>query len=209
MPKAPTPPPEFGGTEPTKGPGGLPSPSPSREEFESYMEKTEAPEVKETGISPMELQAKRTEIEPTPENLLAQVDDTKNKITEAKTQLQTPNLQLKNSHQRLIDNKLSQSLVHIDKASDHLGANKAPSKEIAENMGPVAKFLTYLGNGQDQLVEAKKKLEDIQATKEGMTPTQMLLVQVNLSQAQQQIGFASVLLSKVADALKQAINIQL
>jgi hypothetical protein len=36
-----------------------------------------------------------------------------------------------------------------------------------------------------------------------------MLIQINLAQAQQEIEFSSILLSKVTDALKQTLSIQL
>jgi hypothetical protein len=211
MGKSPTEPASFGEIEPTKPPGEkFPKSPPDREAFESYMEEgpaATAPSGK--AISPMELGPQASGVPPTPENLLEQVDNTNNKIDFIKQNLQTPNLALKNSHQRLLDSKISQSFYHAQKAAEHLGATKIPEPKTPETSTPVAKFLGYLSGGQEQLLEAKKKLQQIQASGKQLTPSQMLLVQVNLAQAQQQIEFSSVLLSKVVDALKQTINIQL
>ena len=210
MGKAPTQPPEFGDIEPTKPTGQkFPKSPPDREAFEAYMEEPIKSEKTEPGkqISPMELSSK-TQIPPTPENLLTQVDSTNNIIGDIQGKLQTSKLKLKNSHQRLLDNKLSQSVNHLQKAADNLGAKKV-NIPVSEDDRPIAKFLGYLSGGQQQLIEAKKKLQEMQAQGKKLSPSEMLLVQVNLSQAQQQIEFSSVLLSKVVDALKQTLNIQL
>jgi hypothetical protein len=210
MGKEPTQPPSFGEIEPTKPPGEkFPKSPPDRESFESYMETPATTTPPGKAISPMELGPQASGVPPTPENLLEQVDTTNNKIDFIKQNLQTPNLTLKNSHQRLLDSKITQSFYHAQKAADHLGATKIAEPQLPETSTPVAKFLGYLSSGQQQLFEAKKKLEDIQAKGQKLTPSQMMLVQVNLAQAQQQIEFSSVLLSKVVDALKQTINIQL
>ena len=92
-----------------------------------------------------------------------------------KENVQTPGLELKPSHQRLLNSKLKESFSHLQNASDYLGANKVSINED-ENLGPVEKFLGYLSGGQDQLLEAKRKLQQLQAQGKKLSPPEMMLI---------------------------------
>lgn len=198
--------PEFGKIEPGKGvekqtPGEIPN----KAAFDSLMEPNK-PSLE--GVSPMDLSAQK-QITPTFDSVLNQINQTTNLQNDIREKLGTPNLTLKNSHQKLLNSKLSESNNHLQNAAEYMGAPKITPTKTAPGSDPVAKFLGYLTDGQNQLLQTKKTLEDIQAKGGDMKPSQMMLVQVNLSQAQQEIEFSSVLLSKVVDALKQTLSIQL
>ena len=198
--------PEFGKIQPGNKTPGEEKSVPDKAAFDEYMSPQET--TPSTAPSPMDITQKGA-TSPTTESVLNQIDQTTNLQNEITNNLNTPNLQLKNSHEKLLDTKLTEANSHLDKASEHLGANVLPKTEVSEGTRPVAKFLGYLTDGQNQLVEAKKKLQDIQSQGGELKPSQLMLIQVNLAQAQQQIEFSSVLLSKAVDTLKQTINIQL
>ena len=158
----------------------------------------------------MELaQKQQASILPTNQSLLDQINASSGHLDNIKKNLDTPQLTLKDSHQQLLDSKLSASNQHIQKASDYLGANKVSTTQLPDDTTPVAKFLGYVTDGENQLLEAKRKLKDIQSKGGELKPSEMMLVQINLSQAQQEIEFSSTLLSKVVDSLKQILSTQL
>jgi hypothetical protein len=178
---------------------------PNKAAFDSLMEPNK-PSLE--GVSPMDLSAQK-QITPTFDSVLNQINQTTNLQNDIREKLGTPNLTLKNSQQKLLNSKLSESINHLQNAAEYMGAPKITPTKTPSGSDPVAKFLGYLTDGQNQLLQTKKTLEDIQAKGGDMKPSQMMLVQVNLSQAQQEIEFSSVLLSKVVDALKQTLSIQL
>ena len=145
----------------------------------------------------------------TTDTLLGQVNTSQTHLNNIQNSLNTPNLTLKNSHQKLLNTKLQESNDHLRKASEYLGAQTLPPTEIPPDAEPVGRFLGYITDGQNQLLEAKRKLQEMSAKGGQIAPSQMMLIQVNLAQAQQEIEFSSVLLSKVVDALKQTLSIQL
>ena len=184
---------------------------PKASEFQSYMEEGTEGAGKAGGISPMELAAgeKPSLGTPTAQTLLNQVHDAQSTLSDVQTKLSTPKLQLKKSQEQLLDNKFAATNKHIEEASK---VAKAPVLEHPEMKGKpsvVDKFINYVNNGQNQLLQAKKQLEDIKEKGENLKPGELLLIQVNLSQAQQAIEYSSVLLSKAVDAIKQTINIQI
>jgi hypothetical protein len=189
-----------------------PSIKPNKEAFQSYMKETPTDDTVNTGqVSPMDL-AKST----TPQaagvsmdSLLGQADTTSNTINSLQNNLNTPNLKFKHSQQRLLDNKLTDAQSHITTASEKLGAPLLPKTKIPAGSRPVVKFLSYVTDGQNQILAAKKQLQAIKAKGQALKPTDMLLVQVKLAQAQQELEYSSVLVSKVVDVIKQTINIQI
>lgn len=199
--------PEYGKIEPKKGMEVPESPSePNQAAFESYMQKgAVTPSEK---MSPMEL-AQRQMALPTNDSLLNQINQTHNFQNDVQEKLRTPNLSLKDSHQKLLNTKLSESFDHLQNAAEYAGANRIDLKKLPDGTDPITKFLGYVTSGENQLLETKKKLEDITAHGKELKAAEMLLVQTNLAQAQQGIEFSSVLLSKIVDALKQTLSIQL
>ena len=190
-----------------------PSIKPNKEAFQSYMKETPTENTVNTGqeVSPMDL-AKST----TPQaagvsmdSLLGQTDNTANTINSLQNNLNTPNLKFKHSQQRLLDNKLTDAQSHINTASEKLGAPILPKTKVPAGSRPVVKFLSYVTDGQNQILAAKKQLQAIKAKGQALKPTDMLLVQVKLAQAQQELEYSSVLVSKVVDVIKQTINIQI
>ena len=210
--KPPSDVPEYGRIEPEKSMPTGPQSKPDAKAFESYMnEKAEKPEGQEAP-SPLQLPSGKEQqaaIAPSIDTLQGQISETTTKLNDIKDKLQTPNLNLKNSHQKLLNTKLTEANDHLQKATEYLGTNEITPTPIPEDAGPVTKFLGYLTDGQNRLNQAKEQLKQISAKKGQLQPAEMMLIQINLSQAQQEIEFSSVLLSKVTDALKQTLSIQL
>ena len=184
-----------------------------QDKFSSYMnEPTPGTKPEESDqLSPMELAKGATEsgVNPTPASILNQIDNTQNRINEIKNNLNTPNLKFKHSQQRLLDNKLSSAKQHLQDASKTLGAPIPEEQQVPPGSSPVAKFLGYLTDGQNQMNSAKSELASLGTQKNTLTPAKFMLIQVKVAQAQQELEYSSVLLSKVIDSIKQMINIQI
>lgn len=196
--------------EPSKPVGGKPKVTPSPQEFQSHMQGTPKP-TETGGTSPMEaLQSPSVQQgTPTPESLLNQVNTAQGNLHEIHDKLQTPNLTFKRQHQTLLRDKLDDAFSHIQAANKKMGLPAAGLSKVPADAGPVTKFLQYVTDGQNQLVATQQHLQEMAKKPGSMDPADMLLVQVKLSQAQQELEYASVLLSKVIDVFKQMLNIQI
>ncbi|MGD2169806.1 MAG: hypothetical protein PVI40_06160 [Chlamydiota bacterium] len=210
-------------TPPPTGPGGpieptgeKPKLTPDKSQFDSYMQQAPgqtpgaAPQGT-SGVSPMELAQGGLQgaNQPTLDSLLAQVNTTHSNFENVKKMLQTPNLKFKRSQEHLLRNKLSEANTHLMAASNKMGAQVATPMNIPSGASPVERFIGLVTNGENQLHEAQQALLDLKDNEGQLNPGDMMLVQVKLAQAQQNLEYASILLSKTIDVLKQMINIQL
>jgi len=216
--KNPIPPENVGGPSGVNKPKGFEQETqikPNQEEFQAYMkEPLEQPAgTPETGApSPMDIAGKGQGGQGTVsiESILNQTSQSENLLNTLQNNLNTPNLKLKRSHQKLLNNKLQDANRYLSSAADKLGLPKQPPSEIPSSSGPIAKFLGYITDGQNQIAQIKQKISEVsQQGQKGLNPGEMLSLQVKISQAQQEIEYSSVLLSKVVDALKQTLNIQI
>ena len=138
------------------------------EGFKSEME--QAPGKDETkgpeAMPPMELEKAgvRTGESPTIESLLNQVNTAEGSVRNIQKNLNTPNLKFKHSHQRLLDNKLSEAKNNLAAASEKLGLPKVAEQPVPAGATPITRFLNFVTTGQNQLVEAKRKLEEVAAS---------------------------------------------
>jgi len=182
--------------------------------FKSYMQGKEpsnpsAPAEKTTKVTPFDLaQGKVLPPGPTYDTIQTQAKTAHTSMGELNQQLNTPKLKLKQSTKYLLNNKLNGANTDIHSASMKLGAEEVKDQE--ENAsGPLAKYLNLVTSGQKQLELTQQQLQKIAASGEKMNPADMLLVQVKLNKAQQQLEFSSMLLGKSIDSLKQMMNTQL
>lgn len=160
------------------------------------------------GISPLEVNpGKLSASSPTVEGLISQIDNTQGQMKKVEQSLNFAQLKLKKAQERLVDDKLQAASSDIQGAAKAAGAPLVPTT-IENGMPPVAKFLSYVGDSQNQLTEVKSTLSSM-AKKGPMNPADMLLIQVKLAQAQQEVEFSSALLSKVVESIKQTLNIQI
>ena len=188
------------------------SPAPDRSTFETFKE--QAPSASQatpqSGITPMELSQKSILSQtPTFQTIQAQASNARDTLGDVEKNLKTPNLKLKKSQQELLNTKLKNSNQHLKDANEVLGAKVPKEQTASDSSNPAVRFLSYVSDGQNKLIEAQNQLKEYSNSDKKLKPADMLLVQVKLSQAQQEIEYSSVLLSKVVDSLKQIINIQL
>jgi hypothetical protein len=180
--------------------------------FESYMEGTSSgtrgtpPSI--TGAGPATAAAPMQPGTPTFQTLQAQAKNAQDSLGTVGEQLNTPNLKLKRSQTHLLKNKLQDSNSSLQSAGTKLGVD-IPEMQTSDTPSPVGRFLAYVGHGQDILMSVQQKLKALAASNTQINPADMMLVQIKMSQAQQEIEYSSTLLGKVIDSLKQIMNIQL
>lgn len=124
-------------------------------------------------------------------------------------QLQTPKLKLKQSTKYLLKNKLNSAKGHIKSASDKIGAPAVNEEKVSSGGGPLDKFIALVTDGQNQLDATQKHLTDLSKKGDQIKPADMLMIQIKLSKAQQELEYSSLLLGKAVDDLKMMMNIQL
>lgn len=184
--------------------------------FESYMQGAPAggrggqPMTMQTaGAGPVQTTLINQQVaNPTYSTLLAQAKTAQDSLGTVQDQLNTPNLKLKRSQAHLLKNKLQDANENLRAGAARLGVETEPA-ETANTASPVGRFLAYIGNGQDQLLAIQQKLKKLATSNQQINPADMMLVQIKMNQAQQEIEYSSTLLGKVIDSLKQILNTQL
>lgn len=123
-------------------------------------------------------------------------------------QLNTPNLKLKRSQAHLLKNKLTDAHAHIRQAGAKVGV-EAPPLTVPPGTSAIGRFIAYVNDGQDQLIQVQHKLKTMASQGQQMNAAEMLSVTVKMNLAQQEIEYSTTLLGKVIDSVKQIMNIQL
>ena len=146
---------------------------------------------------------------PTQASIVAQMNSTSSVLGDVQNQLNTKNLQLKPSQKYLLRNKLTESNSLIRSAVSKVGVDPGPLPQGLSQQSPIAKFLSLVTDGQNQLQSATNSIKNIQSKGGKVNSGELLLVQVKLAKAQQELEYTSVLLSKAVDDLKTLFNIQI
>lgn len=185
----------------------------SGKSFESYMEKAaEKPEVGKSPIqlSPFDLAQNQTLLSkgPTFDSLLAQVKTAHGMLGDMNNDLQTKNLKLKPSERHLLRSKLNSANSYLKAANTDLGTEAAPIVPT-KGKGILGKFLDYVAEGQGNLAAAQDQLMSLNQKGGNINPADFLAIQLKLSHAQQEIEYASIMLSKAVDDMRTLFNIQL
>lgn len=141
---------------------------------------------------------------PTAASILAQTTTLQQGMTTVQGQISDPNLSLKRSQAHLVRGKLSDATSSIRAAGTRLGVETPPTTPTGS--GPVARFLNYLSDGQNQLAAVQTQLQTLSKSPTGMNPADLLYIQLKMNQAQQEIEYSSTLLGKVMDSLKTILN---
>ena len=145
---------------------------------------------------------------PTVDSVLIQTRNAQDGLGTISQQLNTPNLKLKRSQAHLLKTKLQDANGAIRDSSSKLGLEN-PEMKFPSSANPLSRFLAYVGDGQDRLNAVQHELKNISSSSAGVSPAKMLFIQVKINQAQQEIDYATTLLSKVIDSLKTILNTQL
>lgn len=205
---------DAGGVEPTGAPMLPQRTTPEGGRFQQEMQTPSgAPGSSQTpeGVSPMEIgQQPQLAENPTIESLLAQTNDAKTSLDSIQGSLNdNPNLRFRKSQEYLMKNKLADAQEHIQSAGNKLGADMPEAKGVPAGANPVQKFVGMVADSQAQMVAAQQQLSDMQKSGKPIQPGDMMLVQVKLSQASQELTFASILMGKVVESFKTWMNIQI
>ena len=181
--------------------------------FSSYMKNVEPNPLlgqKTPQISPFDLaHGQLPAAGPTMGTILAQATQAQATLGDLSTQLNTPGLKLKQSSKYILKNKLSSAKAHIRSAASKMGAEEVKDAPVLAGSGPLQKFLALVTDGQNQLENAQDLLKGLKDKGENLSPGDMLMIQIKLAKAQQEIEYSSILLSKAVDDIKMLINIQL
>lgn len=181
-------------------------------DFQSFMQESGSAPTSASGgqpISPMELaKPSQQPAAPTFNSLLTQANTIQDSLGNVQDQLNTPNLKLKRSQAHLLKNKLGNANNSIRSAANKLGLDTPPMK-TPKHPGVTERFMAYINDGQDKMLAVQQKLDEMMGKGEDLNPGQMMMVQVKMGQAQQEIEYSSTMLSKVIDGIKQIFNIQL
>lgn len=194
-------------------------PSEATRSFQSYMQSNESNPLltsagKSIQVSPFDLaQGQVLAAGPTYQTIQEQAKMAQAALSDVSTQLNTPNLKLRQSSKYILKNKLASANSFIRSASSKLGASESPAGQeeykTPAGAGPLQRFLSLVTDGQNQLEAAQQQLQSLQNKGEALSPGDMLLVQIKLNKAQQEIEYSSLLLSKAVDDMKMMMNIQL
>lgn len=184
--------------------------------FESYMNEPMPPGGGQSaqsarGVSPFELAAQhpmQTQA-PTMDSINSQIKATSGILGDIQSQLNTKNLNLKQSKKYLLRNKLSEANAHIRTAAGKTGVDVGDPPSMTARQSPIQKYLAYITDGQQQLQSAQNKLSELASSGHQLSAGQMLLIQVKMNKAQQALEYSSILLSKAVDDIKMLFNIQI
>jgi hypothetical protein len=187
--------------------------------FDSLMQQQKAQEVaqqqqtqQETKVTPIEESSKsqnRTDYS-TNVSPLEIIDDTKQiiaQIDQIKSTLSTPNLQLKNSVQDVLRNKLTHIDENIKIALTKAGGEYQESPSQTGVTNPIEKFLGLLTHGQSQLVSLNADIAALQGGN-NLSPGAMLALQIKVGHIQQEIEFFASCLNKSLESFKTLMNVQ-
>ncbi|MBI5274587.1 MAG: hypothetical protein HY860_05995 [Chlamydiales bacterium] len=200
-------------TQPVKGFQGESQPGKS---FESYMQTPASNASQQAGptqpgVSPAQLTQQTTPMlgSPTMQSVLAQMNTTSSSLGDLQSKLQTPNLTLKSSQKYLLRNKLTEANSQIRSAATKAGVEVGALPDEAKNQNPVVRFLSLVTDGQRQMMQAQQKVSELNEDGQTMNPGQLLMIQVKLSKAQQELEYSSIVLNNAISAVKMLFNVQL
>jgi hypothetical protein len=162
-------------------------------------------------ISPMDLAA-QTRIQTTPptlDTINTQMQHSMGSLGDIHTQLNTKNLKLKQSQKYLLRNKLTEANTHIRTATEQAGETPENPTNIHARQNPVMRFMGIVQNSQTNLEKSQKLIAHLNSSGKAVEPGRLLMIQVKLAKAQQDLEYSSVLLSKAVDDIKMMFNIQL
>ncbi len=179
--------------------------------FSSYMQgESSLKPTAQSSPSPMDIARPQPtpSVPPTIESISTQMQTTSSALGDLQNKLNTPNLKLKPSQKYLLRNKLQEANTQIRAVAEKSGVEVGPNVSTLARNNPIAKFLAYVTDGEKQLDQAQQSLANFQK-KGSISPGDMLLMQVKLAKAQQEIEYSSVLLSKAVDDIKVIFNVQI
>jgi hypothetical protein len=194
------------------GEGGKQLPS-STQSFESFMKPGEAGAApgKLPMQSPFDILPHGQTLATTPtfDTVLNQAKAATSTLGDIQTQLTTPNLKINQGRKYLLKNKLTEANAHLHAANAKMGVEIAPKGDEETPTGPLGKFIKLVTDGQQQLEAAKQQLHQMKDKGEALSPGDLLLIQLKVNTAQQNLEFSSMILSKAVEDTKLLLQTQL
>jgi hypothetical protein len=183
------------------------------EGFKTLMQQPPAAGPKPTAkpeLTPFDLlQAQTLATSPSLTTLLAQVKSAHTTLGDLSNQLSNSNLKLKQSQKYLLKNKLSEASSHLRSVNALLGADVPEPPEAQSGAGPIAKFLNFVTDGQNQLSSAADQIHKLNNSGESINPGDLMLIQIKINKAEQELNYASILLSKAVDDMNTLFQVQI
>lgn len=139
--------------------------------------------------------------------LVAQAEDVIAQIDTLKTKLETPELDIKNSVQTLLRNKLNHIDENLKVALDKTGTEVVKPERSNGMSQPINRFLGLLTHSQNQLENLASDVKSMAVGNE-MSPASMLLVQIKVAKVQQEIELFTSMLNKALESTKTIMNVQ-
>ncbi len=183
------------------------------ENFKQYMQTEESSPANKGSIpSPMDianLQKTAASSPPTIESIQAQMATTSGSLGDIKSKLHEKNLKLKASDKYLIRKKLTNASDHISAAAKHVGVDTENfDAKLNRSKNPIARFLSMVSDGQHQMLQAADTIRNLNANGKSINPGQLLLVQIKLQKAQQELNYTSTILGNATSMIKTLFNVQ-
>ncbi len=182
--------------------------------FQSYMQ-TSAPAPVQaapssSAVTPMQLAqgAAPTQGPTSVATLITQARSAQDTLGTVAQQLGQQNLKIKRSQAHLLRNKLTDANTYLRSATQKLGM-EPPEAQNPTGVSTAGRFLAYIGEGQDMLGQIQAKLKEMGASKTPINPSELLLVQVKMNQAQQEIEYSATLTAKLIESIKTLLTVQL
>lgn len=146
-----------------------------------------------------------------PDVLVAQTQEVIKRIEDVKTQLASPDLQLKDSVQNLLKNKLSHIDDSLKVVMNRAGLEYTPQAAGTQTglVAPIERFIGFLTHGQYQLQKLASDVQMMHLNKEEISPASMLAIQIKVGYVQQEIEFFANMLNKALESTKTIMNVQI
>jgi hypothetical protein len=143
------------------------------------------------------------------QTILTQVQHAQATMGDINMKLNTPNLKLRQSQRQMLKTKFVSANAQLRSVNNKLGNPPVEETPFPRNTDPLTRFLAYLTDGQQQLETLKSSLHEISRKGDTMNPADILLLQLKLNKAQQELEYSSLLLSKAVDDMKTLFSVQI
>jgi hypothetical protein len=181
--------------------------------FKQHMQTNQlnSPE-KQTAPSPMDIanmQKINPTAPPTMDSVKAQMDTASDSLGDIKSELHKKGLKLKASDKYLIRKKLTNANEHISAAAKHVGVDTQNfDAKLNRSKNPIARFLSMVSDGQNQMLQAANTIKNMNVNGQSINPSQLLLVQIKLQKAQQELNYTSTILGNATSMIKTIFSVQ-
>lgn len=145
-----------------------------------------------------------------PEQLGQQVETVIAKIDDLKAKLSTPNLEIKQSVQNILQNKLDHIDGNLKVALDKAGLEYPPPTKTERHSlaTPITRYLDFLTDGQEKLGMLGSEVAKMGANGRQFSAADMIAMQIKVGYVQQELEFFTSLLNKALESTKTIMNVQ-